>query len=324
MTAPLAAWFTVEGRRTRIRRVGGAVAVLAAAALLASPWWITVLLRHGIRPFLAAAASTTGSLTDLLRWLAVFPATAEPGLGVLAVLGVLGILGLAATGRPLALLWLLVLVVTVPRNSATPITIPLALGVAASLDALATAFTGRRERAARAKGAGSAAVVLLAGWALGYAFLENRMLLERADDVLPVLDTGERELAAWIEAHTPPDARFLIVTSAAEGEPDPFSEWFPALAGRVSILTPQGLEWTGGYNDRAALAARFQACVPEGAACIERLGRALPSFTHVLVCTQDRGSHGVLRMLGELVRSPAFERVHATPAGVVLARRPAD
>jgi hypothetical protein len=318
VTLPLVAWFAADGRDGRVRRSAAALAVLAGAAVVASPWWVTVLVRFGFQPFVAAAGSTQGSLLDMLRWLAVFPATAEPGLAVLATLGVLGTLGLAVTGRPLPLLWLLALIVAIPRNSATPITVPLALGVGACLDGLAAAF----ERVgARGPLAARAPVVVLAGWALGYAVLGNRILLGGADATLPALDREERELAAWVSEHTPPDSRFLIVTSAAEGEPDPFSEWFPALAQRVSVLTPQGLEWTGGYGARAALAVRFTRCVPEGVTCLDRLADSLPPHTHVVVGKSARGSHDLSRIFSGLLRSPAFEPVFDSPAGTVFLRR---
>lgn len=47
----------------------------------------------------------------------------------------------------------------------------------------------------------------------------------------------------WVREYTPRDSRFLIVDSAIAWHIDPQAEWFPALADRQSIFTPQGSEW---------------------------------------------------------------------------------
>lgn len=47
----------------------------------------------------------------------------------------------------------------------------------------------------------------------------------------------------WVKEYTPRDSRFLIVDSAIAWHIDPQAEWFPALADRQSIFTPQGSEW---------------------------------------------------------------------------------
>lgn len=57
-----------------------------------------------------------------------------------------------------------------------------------------------------------------------------------------VLSAEERAAMAWVAASVPPSARFALVTGDL-WMTDRSSEWFPALAGRVSVATPQGTEW---------------------------------------------------------------------------------
>lgn len=47
----------------------------------------------------------------------------------------------------------------------------------------------------------------------------------------------------WVKEFTPRESHFLIVDGAIAWHIDPYAEWFPALAERHSIFTPQGTEW---------------------------------------------------------------------------------
>lgn len=116
-------------RLARRKRWALAAGILAAAAALTAPWWVTMLTRYGLTPYRAAAGSSSSSLSGFLTGLAIFPLTAEPVLSVLGVLGIVGALVLAGSGRPFAGTWVLLAMVAVPRNSATPITAPLAVAV---------------------------------------------------------------------------------------------------------------------------------------------------------------------------------------------------
>src|SRR5439155_22563041 len=73
--------------------VAGVIALIVAA-----PWWLTVVARHGLGPFLAAQSSggsffaggeaRTSSILGLVR----FVSTSEPFFPVIGVLGFLGVL----------------------------------------------------------------------------------------------------------------------------------------------------------------------------------------------------------------------------------------
>jgi hypothetical protein len=59
---------------------------------------------------------------------------------------------------------------------------------------------------------------------------------------------ADREAMTWIEANTPADSRFLVLTGTTSVACDTVLEWFPALTGRQSLFTVQGREWTEGKN----------------------------------------------------------------------------
>ncbi len=309
------------GARGRARFAVPAM-VAPAALLLAAPWWATVVARFGIAPFRAAASSTPFDLRGLVAAAAVFPFTAEPYLRLLGVLGILGTLLLAATGRALVPAWLLLTLAAIPRNGATPLTVPLALAAAVCLDELllpAAAHAGERSGRRRAA---VAAPLVLGVWVFGYAALENRVLLEQADVLLPVLSAGEREVALWAAEHTPEQSSFLIVTTTSEAQRDPLVEWFPALARRTSVATAQGGEWIGRFGERAALNARIKACQAAGLGCLWEVAGAQPGFTHVLVAREPRGPLDVERLRAELAASPDFRLVRDGAGGSVFERRP--
>ncbi len=296
------------------------VGVAAAALVLSSPWWATVLARFGSAPFRAAATSTPFDLRGLVGAAVVFPFTAEPYLRVLGVLGLLGVLMLAATGRALVPAWLVLTLATIPRNGSTPLTVPIALAAAVCLDELllpAAALAGRRSGR---RWAAAAAPLAVGGWVLAYAALENWVLLQRADVLLPVLSQGEREVSNWAARHTAAGSAFLIVTSTSAEQRDPLAEWFPALAGRTSVATAQGGEWIGRFGERSALNVRVKECQAAGVECLARVADRGPAFTHVLVAREPRGPLPVERLRAELATSPGYRLLFDGAGGTVFER----
>ena len=79
----------------------------------------------------------------------------------------------------------------------------------------------------------------------------------------------ERQALDWIAANTPTDSRFLVLTGDAALS-DPLSEWFPALTGRVSIVTAQGHEWTPAspLSENIRAYNRAQTCLNENTDCL--------------------------------------------------------
>ena len=58
------------------------------------------------------------------------------------------------------------------------------------------------------------------------------------------LSADARSAMAWSRDSLPSTARVVVVTGRSWYE-DATSEWFPYLAGRVSVATVQGYEWLG-------------------------------------------------------------------------------
>ena len=87
------------------RSVGVGLSVLA----LSSPWWLTIIYRHGWAPFSAAILSSQQNNANLFSrffLLFKFSFTDEPNLTLIGVLGLLGIFTLFAQKRYFLPLWL--------------------------------------------------------------------------------------------------------------------------------------------------------------------------------------------------------------------------
>lgn len=232
-------------------RVGLRNAVIAGGltVLLSAPWWVTVILSHGIGPFVSG--SQTGlNLVNTLFYLLTFHFTDEPFLPLIAALGFLGILSQLAARQYLLPAWLVALFVVDERFAATASSVPLAMLAAVALqnvvlprlkgvpggpaDDQTWPHEVVRDRFGR----------LVLGAALGVGVIAAVLAPSVGGSPLHVIPRENRAAMGWIAANSPPSAQFLVVTGVGwfiDGN----GEWFPVLAERPSLATLQGYEWLG-------------------------------------------------------------------------------
>lgn len=232
-----------------------ALAALVAAAVV-SPWLVTVLLRYGPSPFLAAFS--TGTLDNPAVKLAIFDQTGEPWFPLFAALAILGMVRVAGRRQWWLPVWVLAIAMLDSRSLHILSAIPMAILVAIAVrEVLAPLVASRRTR------------IALAAAAVAYGLITTPWALP---NVLRTVPATDRAAMAWVKAETPPDARFLVVTERGWAE-NSIGEWFPALAERPSVSTVQGWEW---IPDRAfwKQMVRFfaaQSCGSQDAGCLDRL-----------------------------------------------------
>jgi hypothetical protein len=159
-----------------------------------------------------------------------------------------------------------------------------------------------RPRAVRAAAWAAAAGVVIWG-ATHYVTIVEPPAAYVGPDDMPAM--------AWIRAHTPEDARFMVNTYnwdfAADFIISPDAGyWLPLLAGRSTVTAPMtySIERAESADFLARLvsvhAVRDRLASPEGLAELRRAG-----VTHVYV-----GQKGGPLVVGDLLASPAFELVH--------------
>lgn len=313
--------------RNRAGVTNSALIALGTLALTA-PWWVLVLQRHGLSPFLAA--SQLGPLANETRG-------ADNGLLLLALIGV-AVAAFAAMvvvpDRRFAFLGWLGLIVTLDTRSLAWLpTVPLALASGAIVgDGILSRLL--RKRAADEPTAPfgatprtSPAVDRATTWlVIGVTVPLLSMLnpdYPNAGSREPAALKGEHRAAMqWASQETSASSRFLVVTGLSLWSSDLISEWFPALADRVSVATPQGSEWlpNGAFARRLGSHEALQECGKTDSVCLEAWADANgESFSHVYVAKMQGG--GCCPALDDaLRRDPDYAPIYDGPGAAIYER----
>ncbi len=117
------------------------LAVAALALALTSPWWLTVIQRHGVAPFQAALSAHPKDYAASLLYLFQFNLSGEAILDVVAVLGLIGLLADFRRGDFFLPAWIGLAFVSDPRAapfaSLTPLILLAVRGFDSTLNGLA-------------------------------------------------------------------------------------------------------------------------------------------------------------------------------------------
>ncbi len=263
-----------------------AISVSIGALALSSPWWITVVAHHGLSPFLAASQSRSTRVGEVLAaYLSVVP-TQEPLFPVLAVLGLIGCDRCLTQRRFFLPAWVAVLPLVDPRAVGTDAAVPAALlaGIAVT-EVLLPLFRAKTPSpgpvSAAHRWAEPAVLGLLLAYATFGASLSGRILDQS-------LGSADREAMQWVASHTPVSSSFLVISSGPWAQ-DRSSEWFPVLAERRSLATPQGTEWLPdhAFSQQLLRYEGLQACAGGDGRCIDRWADTeRVSFDYVYVTKQ--------------------------------------
>jgi hypothetical protein len=288
-TAVTAILFYLWQDRSRRGLIAGLL-VAGGVLLLTAPWWGMVVARHGLDPFLAAAAAAKQDSYNLLVGLFAlfrFDFADEPFVTILTVLGLIGIAVQLARRQYLLPLWLLAMHSVEPRGGTLFMTIPLAILGGIALD-VAILPTLNGNAATTTRGAGAPPYVpsnwlegalrgtsarLAVGFVIVYGMMSAYATGLRIRDEF-TLGASDLQAMAWARANTAADARFAIIT---DGLPlrDATSEWFPTLTGRQSIGTVFGFEWIRNvdFGDRVQSYQSLQACAGQTTSCLQAWSR---------------------------------------------------
>ncbi len=243
-------------RRSFLQSLGVAGLVL----LLSSPWWGLVLARHGVQTILAAAG--TGQ-----KWLAVlhlvfFAFTEEPYMTLISVFGVLGVIWQVNRRHWLFPLWLALPFFVEGRSAFLPAAIPLALLAAIAVIDILLARLQPLSPFVASPGIQKVFLYL-------FFYLLFSASLFSFQISAAVVYPGEQTALAWIRQNTPLNARFAVLTGSGNISYDPLPEWFPALTGRHSLFTVQGLEWVPSrFGETLQKSKTAQECLRVDADCL--------------------------------------------------------
>lgn len=149
--------------------------------------------------------------------------------------------------RWLVPVWIFAIMVLVSRSAYTQVVVPAAMLAGEAWTDLGGYLAARRGWTFRPRlsfGIWLVALIGLGLWTAIDKYIYGYRMPAIKFDVLAALTPKERAGMEWCRDHTPPEARFLVISDRMDKwHMDMVGEWFPYFAQRHSVLTVQGREW---------------------------------------------------------------------------------
>jgi hypothetical protein len=319
----------------------------AAASVLTAPWWLRVLLRHGVSPFLNAA-STGNNSWRALAYLVLPNYGGEVFVPLITACGMAGLLLCIVEKKYLLPAWLLIPFFVDPRGAPNVSTIPLAM--LAGVGLVNIVIFGL----SAAKGQVQCPRIKSSEEDLSWAAIFSRSRLAKTVMLLFVVYTfidaqqgavaySQHMLSAedvralqWVRGNTPEGGRFVLIDPNASVLAGTFhvpqQEWFPALAERINLGVVQGYEWLGGkpFSQRLTDYLELQECRWKTPQCIESWAETRNAhFDYILVklpvlsgTREDSPEQRVETPLAiALARSEQYQTVYSSASVRIFARQ---
>lgn len=227
---------------TSKRGMSSAVLTALGVALLSAPWWVTVLSRHGVEPFISAGQSSPRTLDSYLGYLQFN--TLDKYLLIPTYLFALVGLWKKFTRLEIFLAaWALLAVLVDPRGGDLILQLAVTLFAGVGLLKLSTLISRSDGQQAEAVFAKRGVQILLFGF-IFYSILAASIFDFQL--VNTSLKAADLQMIEWVKKNISGEKTFLLATGREFSMSDPMQEWFPALTGQYSATTMQGLEWTLG------------------------------------------------------------------------------
>jgi 4-amino-4-deoxy-L-arabinose transferase-like glycosyltransferase len=208
------------------------------------PWWGTVIYKFGITPFISAWNVAEMDINQFFEKFfsgAMFRATIFSAKDYfLPIFGAIGFISAFASKERMFLsIWLLITYIVAPKNSPISGLLSLVILIAVGLrniDKVSLYLFEKLKITHRQNFQPNISILYL----FLLIFLSVPQLFNKP--ILTMLSPLERTAMKYVSANTPSDAKFIVLTPNDWHSADA-AEWFPYLAQRQSLTTPQGLEW---------------------------------------------------------------------------------
>ena len=225
------------------KKLWQAFVLAALAGIVCAPWWLTVYLQHGLAPFISAASSGVHDLFPLNVFFADLFAR-DTFIPILMIFRVAGIIWEAAHRRFTLVLWAALAYFLDQRSAGATsfLAFSLLCGIGFA-DTLPFVINWLKTRTST-----MISFIQLRWLNVTLIVLMFYLFVECGVYSYVLVNTSLHMQAPfqamqWVSENTAPKSRFLLLTGDSGIMSDPIQEWFPALAGRESQTTMQGLEW---------------------------------------------------------------------------------
>ena len=288
---------------------------------------------HGLGPFLAARATGASIFSDVaanhggvggILARLVFGNTGEGRFPLIWILALLGVVWCVRERRALLPVWWVTILLLDTRAGSTYAAAPVAMLAGISFVHMIWPLAVKHDRDGRRLGVRPLVAVLLGLLVLTsiVAAATDRLGFRNETGVLTAIGPRDRTAMHWMDAHSQPSARVLVLTGGP-WQIDKLSEWFPVLASRTSVATVQGSEWLPNRAFYTFIARQQQlvSCANRGTTCLDSLSETPAlQFTHVYV-PNSPGVECCRPLLRSLREDPRFEMIFDDSAATIFARR---
>lgn len=270
----------------KLARLPVAFGILVIALLVASPWLILIVQRHGVASVMMAYSSHGNvdffrSLNDIplaMRFLVqnLGNVTGNKFFAALTLSGLILLVVRKKFHLPLTFLFVLLM-----GTADIFIQIPAAL-MAGACSAEVFRFAHKNMTSINAAASRPLMPILAVLTALCIV-LSSIQGLSQIIQYQPELDGNSIETASFVRDNTDPNATYLFVGKINE------AEWFPYLLNRTPVFSLWGSEWKGTYAQQAEILIELRNCeMQKSWPCIESLQQEHSVSPDLLVVPNKR------------------------------------
>jgi len=299
--------------------IKNAILTALGVIVLTSPFFLTVISRHGFQPYLSAAQT---GFQSTWAWVAILTGSFadEKFVTLISALALLGFVVTLARHEFLLAVWLFLPAIIDPRSAASISIIPWAMLAAVGfVDIVLPGLYALNNKLQETWDIEvnwsvyfmkSSAIKIALTALIFYAFFGTVL----SDQVYPKvsLTPSDRIAMDWVANHISPQSRFVILTGETEAFGDSVSEWFPVLSKSNSIATIQGYEWMPGKRFQTKMDEYYalQTCMNQTFTCVEEWGaETKQNFDYVLVSQNGLSENGD-SVVASLAESANYQRVY--------------
>ncbi len=299
--------------------------------VLTAPFFLTVISRHGLQPYLNAAQT---GFQSAWAWVAILTGTFadEKFVTLLSALALLGFVVTLARREFLLAVWLFLPAIIDPRSAASISIIAWAMLAAVGFVDIVIpglyALTNKAQENLDLESnwadyfMKSSAIKIALTALIFYAFFGTVL----SDQVYPKvsLAASDRSAMDWVAGNIPPHSRFVILTGETEAFADSVAEWFPVLSKSNSIATIQGYEWMPDKLFQTKLDEYYalQTCMNKTYVCVEKWSSDMNhDFNYVLVSQNGLSANGN-SLATSLTKSATYQLVYQEADVIIFKQGP--